>query len=285
MKPALVAAAILLSNLSVFAQKSFAPLEAWQAAFLAGDEAALAKLYRADPDAVWKVGSGKVPLKEELSFWSSAKAKGIENFKSRLLEFTTLKGSGHTWIVIRVSFLLGGVPTFLVERQEWAHGASGWKIVAARRPGPFQQEIARVLPQPAKPNVELYADPSEGEADLKAGLAKAAKEHKRVIAVFGGNWCYDCHVLDTTFRSKEFAPLVESNFVVVHINIGEDVTENRDLAGRLGVVLDKGVPSLGVLEADGTVVFAQKNGEFENTVRFGPAEVKEFLEKWKPRRS
>jgi hypothetical protein len=284
MKLAPIALAVLLTHFSANAQKQFAPLEAWQSAVLAGNEAALAKMYRANATPR-VVGTGDIPLKDEIAFWSGAKSKGIENYRSRLLEFTTLKGSGHTWVVVRMSFMSGGQPMFLVERQEWSKEADGWKIVAARRPGPFQQEIARVLPQPAKPNTDLYADPGEGEAELKAALAKAAKEHKRVIVVFGGNWCYDCHVLDTTFRSKEFAPLVNANFVVVHINIGEDVKDNTDIAARLGVVIDKGVPSLGVLEGDGTVVFAQKNGEFENTVKIGPAEVKEFLEKWKPRRS
>src|SRR5580704_13356842 len=40
----------------------------------------------------------------------------------------------------------------------------------------------------------LYSDPREAEKDLKAALVKAGAEGKRVIVVFGGNWCYDCHV-------------------------------------------------------------------------------------------
>ena len=52
---------------------------------------------------------------------------------------------------------------------------------------------------------------------------------------------------------------------------------------RLGVALDKGVPSLGVLEPSGEVVYAQKNGEFEATEKIGPEDVRTFLEKWKPR--
>jgi hypothetical protein len=42
------------------------------------------------------------------------------------------------------------------------------------------------------------------------------------------------------------------------------------------------VPSLAVLEADGRVVYAQRDGEFESTVKIGPADVRAFLEKWKP---
>ena len=168
--------------------------------------------------------------------------------------------------------------------QQWAREAGGWKIVASMRPVAFGKEAPRTLPQPAAPNVALYSEPREAEGELKAGLARAAKEGKRVLVVFGANWCYDCHVLDATFHSKEFAPLVDPNFVVIHINIGEEGKDNNDLAARLGVALDKGVPSLGVLESTGKVVYAQKNGEFEATEKIGPQDIRAFLEKWKPHR-
>jgi thiol:disulfide interchange protein len=165
--------------------------------------------------------------------------------------------------------------------QLWAQQPDGWRIIASRRSG-FSPEAVRRLPQPATPNPDLYPDPREAEAELKAALAVAATEHKRVLVVFGANWCYDCHVLDTTFHSKEFAPLVEANYVVVHINTGDEGKDNHDVAARLGVALDHGIPSLGVLAPDGTVVVAQKGGEFESTVKIGPEDVRAFLEKWKP---
>jgi len=42
-----------------------------------------------------------------------------------------------------------------------------------------------------------------------------------------------CHVLDTTLHSKEFAPLLEANYVLVHINIGEEGKDNNDMAAVL----------------------------------------------------
>ncbi len=182
---------------------------------------------------------------------------------------------------LRVSATSGDVRQYAGLRQEWVHQADGWKIVILRRSS-FESEPTRTLPQPSAPNVKLYSEPGEAKAELQAALAKAAKEHKRVLVVFGGNWCYDCHVLDATFHSKAFAPLVDANYVVVHINVGEEGKDNNQLAARLRVALDKGVPSLGVLEPDGTVVYAQKNGEFEATEKIGPADIRAFLEKWKP---
>ena len=54
--------------------------------------------------------------------------------------------------------------------------------------------------------------------------------------------------------------------------------------GPPGVALNRGIPSLAVLNPDGTVVVAQKNGEFESTVKIGPEEVRAFLIEWKPAR-
>jgi len=269
--------------MSASGQKPFAPLEEWKAAVLDGDRAALAKLYSVKPKAATTAGKDRVALPDEWAFWTGLKKRGMTDFQPRLLELTTEKGV--TRLVLRISIALGSSHLVAGMRQDWAHQPDGWKIVASTRSAAFTDEAKRTLPQPVKPNVALYSDPREAEAELKAGLVKAAKEGKRVLVVFGGNWCYDCHVLDTTFHSKAFAPLVDANFVVVHINIGDEGKDNNDLAARLGVALDKGVPSLGVLEPSGKVVYAQKNGEFEATEKIGPEDVRAFLEKWKPRRS
>jgi thiol:disulfide interchange protein len=105
-----------------------------------------------------------------------------------------------------------------------------------------------------------------------------------VILVFGANWCYDCHVLDATFHSKDFAGVVSANYHVVHINVGDEGDKNLDLAEKYGVPLKKAVriPSLAVLDPDGKVIYSQKNGEFDDSVRIGPDDVAAFLTKWKP---
>ena len=272
---------ILVTGISALAQSPFAPLEDWKAAVVNGDQSALAKLYSANP-AHLQVGKTSIALKDEWAFWAGLKRSGLTGFNPRVLE--VVAENGNTRLVLRISATLGNQHLSVGMVQEWARQLdSGWKLVVSER-GDFAAEPARRLPQPTVPNVSLYSDPREAEAELKAGLARAAREKKRVIVVFGGNWCYDCHVLDTTFHSKAFAPLVDTNYVVVHINIGDEGKDNHELAGHLGVVLDKGVPSLGVLEPDGKVVYAQKNGEFESTVKIGPDDVRAFLERWKPRR-
>ncbi len=279
----LIAAAILVTQMSAPAQKPqspFAPLDEWKSAVISGDSSSLAKLYSANPSAVARAGKNPIALSDELAFWASLKKAGLTSFNPRILEVTT--EHGNTVLVLRISIVSGGSHLVTGMRQQWKREAGGWKMAASVRGAEFTAEANRTLPQPAAPNVALYSDPREAQAELHAALVKAAHEHKRVLAVFGANWCYDCHVLDTTFHSQEFARLVDPNFVVVHINIGDEGKDNNDLAARLGVAIAKGVPSLAVLEPDGKVVYSQKNGEFEATEKIGPQDVRSFLEKWKP---
>ena len=105
-----------------------------------------------------------------------------------------------------------------------------------------------------------------------------------MLIVFGANWCYDCHALDAAFRSGEIAPIVNKNFVVVHVNIGE-YDKNLDLAEKYDVPLKRGVPASAVLGSDGTLLYSQKQGEFESAKRISKEDVVAFLEKWKPGKS
>ena len=130
----------------------------------------------------------------------------------------------------------------------------------------------------------LYPDPSQASADIAAGVAQAGREGKRVLVDFGGDWCTDCKVLDANMRKPENAALIGQRFVVVHVNVGDKgIERNFDVASRYGIPLEKGVPALAVLDGKGTLVYAQKAGEFENMRAMDPSSVHDFLVKWQGR--
>jgi thiol:disulfide interchange protein len=128
---------------------------------------------------------------------------------------------------------------------------------------------------------EIYPDPAQAKADLAAALKSAAATHKRVLLDFGGNWCGDCQVLDIYFHNPENLPILESNFVLVHINIGH-YDANQDIADRYQVPLQKGVPALAVLSDHGKLLYSQRTGEFESMRRMESSSVTSFLVQWKP---
>ena len=128
---------------------------------------------------------------------------------------------------------------------------------------------------------DIYPAPEQAKADLATALQTAGATHRRIILDFGGNWCPDCRVLDTYFHDAANAPLLEANFVLVHVNIGR-IDQNLDLAERYEVPLKKGVPALTVLDADGKLLYSQKTGEFEAMRKMQSSAVTDFLTQWKP---
>jgi thioredoxin-related protein len=143
----------------------------------------------------------------------------------------------------------------------------------------FGQSKRTPLEAPAKPNPELYPVNANATEEIRKATASAIKSHKRVLLVFGGNWCLDCHVLDNAFHQPTIAPLLNSNFIVVHVDVGE-YTKNLNLAAKYHVDLKKGVPSIAVLDSDGRYLYS--TSEFEKARVLSQEDVLDFLNKWKP---
>jgi thiol:disulfide interchange protein len=131
---------------------------------------------------------------------------------------------------------------------------------------------------------DTYPDPSQARADLATALKTGAATHRRILLDFGGNWCGDCQVLDLYFHDARNKPILDANFVLVHINIGY-MDSNLDIAEKYGVPIKRGVPALAVLSERGVLVYSQKNGEFEAMRTMESSAVTEFLVKWRPARA
>jgi thioredoxin 1 len=127
---------------------------------------------------------------------------------------------------------------------------------------------------------DIYPPPEQASADIAAALKSAAASHKRVILDFGGNWCTDCHVLDLYFHDAANRPLLDANYILVHINIGH-LDANADIATRYQIPLTKGVPAIAVLDDRGKLLYSQKTGEFEAMRHMQTAAVTDFLVRWK----
>jgi thioredoxin 1 len=130
-------------------------------------------------------------------------------------------------------------------------------------------------------NREIYPSPAQAKADLAAALKTAAQTHKRVLIDFGGNWCGDCQVLDIYMHNAQNLPILEDNYVLVHVNIGH-MDENLDIANQYQVPLTKGVPAMAVLSDKGKLLYSQRGGEFESMRRLESSAVTTFLVQWKP---
>lgn len=128
---------------------------------------------------------------------------------------------------------------------------------------------------------QIYPAPEQASADIAAAIKMSAAKHRRVILDFGGNWCPDCQALDTYLHDGANQPILDANFLLVHVNIGR-VDQNLDIAARYRIPLDKGVPALAVLDVGGKLIYSQRTGQFEAMRHMESSAVTQFLERWKP---
>ena len=256
----------------------FAALERWRLAVADGDSLALTQMYSSSPPPQIKGADGKAAsLQEEVNFWAGWKAKGLSDVRVEIVQEQIPQPNVHVVVMqVTISVKAGsGVKKYYVGMaQGWVQQADAWRIAYVQR-----QEAAR-LRQPLEQK-DLYPASADTKAEIAEAVKKASGAGKRVLVVFGGNWCYDCHVLDEALHSPEISPTMEKSFELVHMDIGQ-MDKNLEIAKQYDVPLDRGVPAIAVLEGDGKPLFSQKRGEFEAARSMAPEDILEFLNKWKP---
>jgi thioredoxin 1 len=249
----------------------FPPLDQWKAAVVAGDAAALKALYSVDPAAEIEANGVAADADADINFWLGLKARSMKIEIVRLKE----KPGAESAIFNAEVQMANGQAVSVTDAQGWRKQGEQWRIIGAERTD------APHLKQPSDMKKNLYPPDADARAEIREAEEKAAAEHKRVLLVFGANWCFDCHVLDLAFHRPDFAAAM-GGYEVVHVDIGEDGKKNSDLAKQYDTPLDKGIPALAVLGSDGKVLVSQKNGEFEDARSLTPEALLEFLNKWKP---
>lgn len=252
----------------------FPPFQKWMAAVLTGDATTLKSLYRTDPPAAVQIDGTKSDATADINYWLG--------LKPRSLKVDVVRNEprrGHISFIFRAQVgLPDGKSISLTDDQSWLQVGNDWKLISVERTD------APHLAQPANMKKDLYPANADAHAEITEAEERAAAQHKRLLLVFGANWCFDCHVLDLAFQGPDLAPIVNANYEVVHIDLGENEEKNADLVREYDIPLNKGIPALAVAESDGKLVVSQKNGEFEDARGQTPEALAEFLNKWKSRR-
>ncbi len=278
---ALFAATAASAQTQTNGEPVFPPVQQWEKALRAGDMSALRKNYSASPK-LNLTGPDKNPhsLADEISFWKSFHA---DHRDFQLIQRESGDNVGVHMVSLTLSFNMhtpqGPRARYILEDQAWQHEGAAWKIIAAKHTGIV------TMPQPTQLHKDIYPKNVDAKAEIREAIARASREHKhnvnkRIILVFGANWCYDCVVLDYVLHRPDFAALVEP-FIVLHVDVGE-YDKNMDLAARYKVPLDRGIPALAVLDSDGSLLYSQQQGEFNSARSMDPASLTAFLKQWKP---
>jgi thioredoxin 1 len=268
-------AALCTAQNSSTTAATFPPLEHWKTAVTTGNVAALRALYSTSPPARIATPAGETDASADIAFWTG--------FKLRRMKLDVIQSQSPQPDAQQVVFQaeihpgVAGQPQtlYITEGQLWQKQGGDWRLVMTKRSDPAK------LQQPLSTSKEIYVPGVDAHSEIKHALQLAATSHKRVLLVFGANWCYDCHVLDLAFHRPDVAPVLRQSFEVVHVDVGQG-DKNQDIMRQYQVPMKRGIPAIAVLDASGKLLYSQQSGEFEKARALGPDDLLAFLNKWKP---
>jgi len=133
---------------------------------------------------------------------------------------------------------------------------------------------------PAKsPKPAIYDEKADGSQQVTDALATAQTGHKRVLLIFGANWCGWCHRLHTLFGTdKEINDTLKADFVLVLIDVNKG--HNKAVNDKYSNPIQHGLPVLVVLDTDGRQLTTKDTGELEEGDHHSPQKVLAFLKAW-----
>ena len=146
--------------------------------------------------------------------------------------------------------------------------AAGCAIVTTVGAWQAKAQTPAQATQAAKPSMP-YDESADPQRDLQHALARARKSGKRVLVVFGANWCPDCRVLDREFHAGgKTEDLVAQRYEVVKVDVGR-FDRNLDFAKLYGNPTGKGIPSVVIVTPANEVVYQTKAGELADARAMG----------------
>lgn len=149
-------------------------------------------------------------------------------------------------------------------------------FVASVLAGTIIAGCSKVEPEP-EPATPPYDEKADARADLNQALERARSENKRVLVVFGANWCPDCRSLAVKMSRGSLARHVNESYVVTKVDVGR-FDRNLDVAQQLGNPVRKGIPAVAVLANDGRLLKVTEGGELASAKSMGERKVLEVFE-------
>jgi thioredoxin-related protein len=136
----------------------------------------------------------------------------------------------------------------------------------------------------------IYHADADARQDIANAIRLAHQANKRVLLIFGANWCPWCQALHHLFdENSEIREFLSQNYEVVLVDLGKR-DRNMEIDELYGKPNKLGLPAIVVLDKDGKQIHTQETGSLEYAKEHpqkghDPTKVMQFLKGWAPLRS
>ncbi|MCR4932191.1 MAG: thioredoxin family protein [Bacteroidales bacterium] len=127
---------------------------------------------------------------------------------------------------------------------------------------------------------KYYNEEVDAMAQIQTASMLAKQSGRYVLCQVGGNWCPWC-IRFANFATTDsvIAPLIERNFVYVHINYSK-ANKNPEAMKYLGNPARFGFPVFVILDEEGKPIHIQESASLEEGKSYDRKKVANFLSLW-----
>jgi thioredoxin 1 len=132
---------------------------------------------------------------------------------------------------------------------------------------------------PDSTDIADTATPYASAPDPRGALGNAeyaARSGKRVLAVFGADWCPDARRFASVLALPQLQDFLRERYEVVLIDVGR-YDKNLDLAASYGLDKVEGAPAIIVADSDGSVITPGGAYDWRTARSRRPQEFADFL--------
>ena len=121
-----------------------------------------------------------------------------------------------------------------------------------------------------------YDAEADARATVAAGRAEALQSGRFLMVTFGANWCIDCRTLYHHLKSDDVRAFTDDVFHFVTVDVGK-FNRNRDVAGELGVDLNRGIPVAIFFDTEGREIGNTNDGQLEPARFYTSKQILRFV--------
>ena len=148
----------------------------------------------------------------------------------------------------------------------------------AEVPAPQMKSVTEMA-QLETPLPVPYDDRADADKALAATIARTKANGKRVLIDLGGNWCTDCRILAAVMELPELKPFIAKHYEVVEIDVGR-MNRNLQIPAKYGVTKLVGVPTVLIVETNGTLINATNSADLADARSMNPQGIANWLARW-----
>lgn len=134
------------------------------------------------------------------------------------------------------------------------------------------------------PAYQPFDEAAIGEELIRNARAASRQDHKRVLLVFGANWCSDSRSTMALFTTNgPVASAIAGSYVVTAIDVGPrggQPRKNQPLIDQYGAAVETGIPVLVVLDEQGRPLNDTKKERLADSDHKHPEKIEAFLKQW-----